>query len=424
MALNNKRISDGNWFSLNWYNAKQTIGLTWLFVLSYFLLSGYLLALDAMAFRDRVSAVLGEKSGDSLGILMKNLDALDRADSSLETGERGSPIPGNILALHLERVKLTTANLKRFDGALLPLNPVPDYANDFDASETPTLTLEALLMSLGTDLQAEFDTLTAALEAAIPEIVVIRSLERVKQIVSELEALEVGSASMIEASDSELELMIGFDRNLAALERALKTIDEIAPRDHPEATMIEDIIQSSLARIGALQTLANGSVAGMAASTTEIQDILDGLAADYTVLQDQLTKAKPALVQSDLVRLDGGIEALKEALNSMSVPPTGSWPSNWSQAPEPVSSSGEIEQLAHLVSTLSISVSAAVPNIEHVQTIAHSLAQMVLAVERLEAMGVDVGSIFTWWDDRSFYGLPPDELYREQLLALGNATRL
>ena len=124
-------------------------------------------ALDATAFQERVLRVVGDNNIDRARTILTKLDELDSQASPLQPADGGG-LPIGTLALQLDRVKLATADLARFNDALLPPSAIPAdgeasaAAGNGDAIEGPTLA--ELLRGLGTDLQSEFNDLNATLE--------------------------------------------------------------------------------------------------------------------------------------------------------------------------------------------------------------------------------------------------------------------
>ena len=104
---------------------KQVVCLAAIFITVFYLLYGFMTALDAIAFQDRVLRVVGDNNIDRARAVLTKLDELDGQASVLQPADGGG-LPIGTLALQLDRVKLVTADLARFNNALLPPTPRPE----------------------------------------------------------------------------------------------------------------------------------------------------------------------------------------------------------------------------------------------------------------------------------------------------------
>ena len=436
-------------------NISTGIGLLLVLGGILYLLAGFLAALDAISFQDRVLRIVGDDNRMQTRSVLNKLDEIRRIETS-DRPKDAEGLPIETLALQLDRVKATTTLLASFKDSIKDLdipssrarktenqsdiveewltktesNSPPEQVKKeitkllqqlglVDENQLAQIDTEDFMQDLGNNLKYELNQLDNQISDSVSGIKLVRNIKKIQNI---FEYFDTNQAPLLASSDESATTVTPLAINSAAvvlkqkldqLESGLLQLDNTISVNGAERDIVDQYLSNALEVFNKIRPLTAGSTKQIRGNLEEILTLVETIRSDVAAIEDAIGLPEPA-VMDELFR---NLQASASTFDTDMATADYSAKSNWLKK-----QNNPLKEIEAQTTELAGYVETTMPEIDTIQKITPALAEMEIATNALSTLILDPDNINIIIDGQTVSGLEGANLYKQQVDALSKAV--
>ena len=426
-----------------------------------YLLAGFLAALDAISFQDRVLRVVGDDNRMQARSVLNKLDEIRRTETPGRPKDAES-LPIETLALQLDRVKATTTLLASFKDSIKDLDIPASRASKtedqsdivkqwlaktdrnasleqnnkdvdellqllalVDENQLAQIDTEDLMQVLGNNLKYELTQLNNEISDNVIGIKLVRNIEKVQAVLEKFntDQATLSTLSGDKTGTSETSLAINsaaveFKQQLDQLESGLLLLDNNISLNGTERNFVDQYLSNAYDAFNEIRPLTAGSANQISSNLKKILILVETIRTDVAAIEDAIALPGPALMD-ELFR---NLQATAENIDSDENVDSDSTTDYPVKSNSQLKQDNPLEDIDAQTMKLADYINTTVPEIETIQKITPALAEMEIAANALSTLILDPENINIVIDGQTVSGLAGANLYKQQVDALSSAV--